>query len=226
MWYRILHKEIALIIILILSIFTAIICEYGSKTWILYQFETVLDLIQSGKNIFSALSIGFITGVIIYIVSVVFPEVRRSVSLCIEIDQTFKKIEDSFIEFGLQLQLGNWDNRETFVDNFIKILHETKQAHEDFLILSPIGKPIEQLSKSLNKNSMHLLDFQSIFDTKELEFIMKLRHHSTTKVLACDEDLLNLRNESEIKTYVEDIMDLREDYKKIHVEFNNKRFKI
>lgn len=224
LWHRIYGREKIISFILIVSVIIALICEYGSAAWFNDHICSIIRVLSSAHNLFSTISLGFITGILVYLISVVYTEVRRSMPLSFEIEQTFKDIEDCFTSFGLELQLGDIDKREDYIAHFLKGLETRGRESERYYTLKPYQNIIEKLGISLEKKSQHLLSYTSCFTTHELETLMAMRHQLIAKQLTTDLFVEDIKTDKGIKQFAGEIIQLRNAYAQLHQDFCEKRF--
>ena len=224
---RLWEREKVIILLLILSLAIIIIKEYGSA------FETQLfilrfvDCISNVQETINSIAISFLSGIIVYFLTIIIPEVRRARSLLVEIEQVFLNLETSFIDLAIELQLGDFEKPEECANRAVNLVTKFCDCkfEDGFYSLNLFRTHFESLGNSMNKLTEYLLGYSSVLSESEIDMIINIRQRKTSRRIAFLYGINNLLTIQEISDYFNDIAQLYKDICKLHENITKRIYK-
>lgn len=208
---------IAIIIILAYHLLTAAYILNLVATCIQSLVEMGVFILSKSKELLYTLAISYVSGIVVYYLTVLRPEIRKSKPILMEIEQSLKYlIDDIYREFDFI----NLDNAVDIAMRYIRCCK--KQEDYNLHGVNPILKTIHQ---SLETTTAHVLSFPSAFSQSELETLVDIRHRRITRRIKSKYRENESLTQYQVETDVREFIKLNKDIIALHKQIRNRIYK-
>lgn len=223
---RLWTRERWLTISFLSAILVIVLSKYSDADWFKTLLSLTVDCITRTKEPICAISIGYISGVIVYFLTIILPETRRNIPVMIEISNILAQIKDSFLEFQLEdISVHSFENAELAVQDFVNIVKQYGKYNEQYYGLCFCAPAMRKLSCKLEILTSQILNHSSALSENEINKLIEIRHCDITKKLSSNYGVDELLTESDLKVFFHDIIILDKNIEKFRKEFTHRVFK-
>ena len=145
-WNRLCHKDKWLTWSFIVSLVIILLSSFANLNSFLKYLGCCICFVCEGEPIYYTLAVSCLSGLFVYFVTVIIPEVRKSRAIYIEITQQLKKLEDDFIDLSLHFNIVNWCEKDNGIKMFVDIVKFYNRPNNAYYSLSFCKDPIEHLA--------------------------------------------------------------------------------
>ena len=226
MFSRIWEREKWVFICFVMAILIIAAYEFTTARYILEIIETVICFLCKIKTIIYALTISYISGVIVYFLTVILPEAQRSKPILAEIENTLKFLIDEFVAFAQKLQIGDLNNIDEAAEKAFTDIQQFGKTSENHYSLKYCELYFIILAKELDHFITISLDHSSVLTLNELNTIVfKIRKQKVSERLRCNYGIDNCLTACEMKQYMKDIGLLYVEISQFRKKLRNRIYK-
>lgn len=216
---RIRKEEIWVIVLFLVAILIILAYNLLSEITVIGCLKVIVSFITNGKDLFYSLAISYVSGVIVYFLTVVLYETRKSKFILVDIEKTLKDLK---YEFG---SIANFDNPNDAVQNIIETVNLYGRFNEKYYSLYFMDKALEKVFYEMEKLTLNVLSFSSALQAQEIDILVDIRSRQITKKIKNKYGVENLIDVHELYTYFEDMVKLYADINKLHGSIRNRIYK-
>lgn len=223
---RLLHKDKWLTISFIISIAIILLCAFADLDCILNVIGICICFVCEGEPIYYTLAISCISGLFVYFVTAIIPEIRVSRAIYVEITQQLTKLESDFLDFSLELQIGDLCSDNEVIKRAVNTVKFYNRQATKFYSLAFCYESITKLTNKLENLTSNVLTYTPYLSKEELELLVDIRHRRITKQLFYKDGAeFNLLSECELERYFTDLALLNKDVIKLKKMIKDRTYK-
>lgn len=218
-----LNKDKWVIICFLVSI-VIVICEHVDKLSFLKFVESVVFYLNEGTILYT-LATSYISGVIVYFLTVVIPEIRKRKAMLVEICYLLKELEDEFTSLRLELGIEDWHSSDEAIENAIQMVKHYNKSNNDSYKLDFCIKILEKLAQDFDNLTSVILSYFSILNEDELDAIIKIKRSRNAYFIKYKDGIENVMNESTLRNYFKDLAQLHQNIIDLQEKIKNRIYK-
>lgn len=210
---RVWNSEKTILILLALSLAVVFLKDYGNSFTIQLFLKDIIEMIVFAKETWFAIAVSLLSGIIVYFLTIVVPEVRKRKSLLVEIERTLLDLKTSFIDLATEMQIGDYKNPETCAKNAVNNVKKwcCRVSEYDDYNLNRFRSHFESLRTSFVRLTEYMLGYSSILSEKEIDMIIDIRQRKVSKRIVFLDGVDNCLNVDEISDFFKGIANLYND---------------
>lgn len=211
-WDRLWNKDKWLTWSIIISIAIILLCLFVNPCSFIRFLSDCICLVSEGEPFFYTLAVSCLTGLIVYLVTTIIPDVRISRTIYVEVVQQLKKLEDDFTDFKIIFGVGNWDEDKDAIKRAVDLVKLYNRPSNVYYSLSFCKEVIEHLGIKIETLTGNVLTYTPYLAQKELDLLVDIRYRNITKKLIDNDGLeRNLLSEENIRLFFSDLSLLNKD---------------
>ena len=212
-WERIKEREKWVFILFAFAFIAIPICKLITASCILdcisciHSFiEIHIHFLSEVKKLLYTFALSYVSGVIVYYLTVILPEAQRSKPILAEIENTLKFLIDEFDEFAQKLQIGDLNNVDEVAEKAFTEIQQYGKTSENQYNLKFCKLYFIILAKELDHFVTISLEQSSVLTLDELNTIVfKIRKQKVSERLRCNYGIDNCLTAYDMKQYMKDI---------------------
>lgn len=229
-WYLILNRlwdrekcvlilfVIAIVIIMAYELITAdCVLEFADN---IHSFiETIISFLSKGKELLYALAISCVSGIFVYFLTVILPETRRSKPILVDVENSLKYLKDELHDVAEFVSLDD------ATEITIQYLKQHNKLDNEFYNMNCSGRVIEEIHKSLEMHTSHILSYSSALSQSEIETLIDIKHRRISRLIRYKYEENELLNKKQIEDDFKEFVQLNNDIIKLHESVKNRIYK-
>lgn len=208
---RLWAREKFVTILFVIACF--VIIEVDSPMMIRYILELLgvdtSSLFQK-DSFLCVLSISYISGVLVYFLTILLPEAQRSKPILIEVENSLRYLKDelySIIEFI---------NSENSVDIAMHYIEQQKKFDSEFFDMYGGNQILDKIHQALETLTLHVLSHSSVLYQSELETLVDIRHRSISRRIRFKYEENEILCKKQVKDEFDKLVQLNKDIINLH----------
>lgn len=222
---RLWEREKWMIITLLFTVVIVIVCKYLEASWFKERLCFTVDCLQNSESIIYTLSISYISGVIVYLLTVVLPETKRSKPILSDIAYLLQDLQSEFTEMELELEIIDTDNIEEAISIEAGTVKKVKRMSECHYSLEHFKHVFDKLKNSSEDLTSKILNHSSVLTQSELKTMVDVRNKKTMKRLKYDFGIESPITECELYDYLKGLVMLSHDIKDLQISIEDRLMK-
>lgn len=204
--------------IFLLSLVVILLCSYGKVDGILKILNDSISFVCKGSSFFYTLTVSLISGIIVYFLTVTYPDVRKSKYVYVEILHSLEELQDDFKEFRWALSVNDWCTTKDEINNAVNLVKHYGHlfGNDTHYSLKFCEKLIFDFSGKLESLTINILAYTPYLTLKEMELLTIIRHQKITERIRYKDGVDNLLTESELHDYFKSISELNNQVNYLH----------
>lgn len=201
-----------------------ITCEHIDKISFLEFVETVVSYLEEGTILYT-LAVSYISGAIVYLLTIVIPETRKRQSLLVEMCYLLQELEDEFTSLRLKLDIEDWCSSDEAIESAVQTVKQYNKSNNDFYKLDFCIKILEVLAQNFDNLTSVILSYFPILNEKELDAVIKIRRCGSAYLIKYKYGTENVMKENKVRNYFKELAQLNKDVKQLHKIIEEKTYK-
>ena len=223
---RILDREKGMFIWFIIAIIVIIACNFLTAACIMkiacciYNYiEGAIPFLSKVKGILYTLAASYVSGVFVYYLTVLSPETRRSKPILVDVENSLRYLKDELHDV---VKFVSSDNA---VEITIQYLKQHNKLDNGFYNMNCSGRVLEEIHKSLETHTSHILSHSSTLSQSELETLIDIKHRRISRRIRYKYEINELLNAQQIKNDFKEFIQLNNDIIKLHERIKTRIYK-
>ena len=222
---RIWDRERCLLFCFIILVAIILIYNFAKVDCFLKGIDlTILTVWENSKIIYD-IALSCLGGIIIYFLTVVLVETKRSKFILVETESILKCLEDAFMDLSLDMDLGDINNVEVFTERGLNTVKNHGRASESHYCLTYCSIRIYRLAREFEALTNSILQYSTILTQQELSLLIHIRQSKTASRLKNRYGVNHLLTECEVLDYFKGIAELYREVCNLRSLLSNRIYK-
>ena len=220
---RIWEREMWMTITFFIAFLIILICNYAKAEWFREICDFAIDCFCANQTVIYTLCISYISGIIVYLLTVVGPETKRSKVVLEDLTFIFEELHSEFETLKMDLGISDTTKINDRLPNSIKQV--TNRVSENHYNLSPIETILKKLSARCDELTSVILNHSSVLTYSEINKIVDVRNKKAMKRLKYEHAISGAFSECELCDYIKSLLSLDEDIVSIQKSVEKRIFR-
>lgn len=195
--------------------FVIIICEHIDRISFFDFVGTVVPYLKEGTVLYT-LAVSYLSGVIVYFLTIVLPETRKRKSILVEMGYILQELEDEFTSLRLEFSIEDWCLSDEAIESAVQIVKQHTKSNNKFYNLNFCVKTLETLAQGFNNLTSVMLSYSPVLNEEELDNVIKIRRSGNAYLIKYKYGIENLMKESDVRNYFKKLAQLNKDVIQFH----------
>ena len=180
--------------------------------------EAVIFILSKGKNLLYTLAVSYVSGVFVYYLTIIVPEVRRSKPILVEVEKTLKYLIDYIHE---EVNFINSDDAVRVAMHYL----ERQKLEDRTYILKCCNPILRKVHPLLDALTSHILSHSSALTQSELDTLIDIRHRRITYRIRYKYDMKERLYQEQVKDEIKEFVQLNKDIIEFHKKIKSRIYK-
>lgn len=168
------------------------------------------------------MAISYVSGFIMYFLTVIYAEVRRYRFLIVELNHALDCLRYVFMELAVELQIGDLLNTDKAVANAAIIVKHYGRANNNHYCLKFCSSVLRKTAREFEKLTLFVLQNSTMLTEKELSMLTEIRNNKAAIKLKYQYGINELIGIDEVVVYFKHLSCLYKDVCKLQEHISNR----